>query len=76
VDIGDFVKFCKDFEIDSSLGLTTVKIQEIYKKAQDGAQPLDFPHFMNALERVALEVNRINIKKEKRRIREVEKIIN
>lgn len=49
VDMGEFMKFCHDFNIN----VPRNKIQEIYKKSSKNNKPLKFDHFMTALQKLA-----------------------
>lgn len=53
IDLGEFMKFCKDFEI----ALPKHKQQEVFKKCSIGHRPHKFEQFLNALGRLSLELN-------------------
>lgn len=53
IDLGEFMKFCKDFEIP----LNKLKQQEVFKKSSDGHRPLKLEQFTNAITRLGLEIN-------------------
>ena len=52
IDLGEFMKFCKDFEIP----LPKLKIQEVFKKSCImGHKPLKFEQFDGSLTRLAVD---------------------
>lgn len=54
VDLGEFLIFCKDFGIK----LHKKKIIEVFKKTSDMAHtPLNFDQFIEALGKIAVEIN-------------------
>lgn len=57
VDLGEFLKFCKDFQIP----LAKMKQQEIFKKCSNGHRPLKIEHFTNAIIRLGMEVNKLKL---------------
>lgn len=54
IDLGEFMKFCKDFEIP----LNKAKQKETFKKASASHKPLKIEQFHNALNRIAIEMNK------------------
>lgn len=70
IDLGEFMKFCKDFEIQ----LPKSKQQEIFKK-QSGHKPLKFEQFDSALTRIGIELNRAKIDEVTQRLKIVMKQI-
>jgi hypothetical protein len=58
IDLGEFMKFCKDFEIP----LPKLKIQEVFKKScVMGYKPLKYEQFDGSLTRLAVEINRLKV---------------
>ncbi|TNV86710.1 hypothetical protein FGO68_gene11624 [Halteria grandinella] len=57
IDLGEYMKFCKDFQIP----LTKAKIQEIFKKCSNGHRPHKMEQFTNSLTRLGLEINKQKI---------------
>lgn len=54
IGLGEFMKFCKDFEIP----LNKAKQKETFKKASASHKPLKIEQFHNALNRIAIEMNK------------------
>ena len=57
VDLGEFMKFCKDFQIS----LPKLKQQEVFKKCSTGHRPHKFDQFFNAILRLGLEMNKARL---------------
>ena len=58
IDLGEFMKFCKDFEIP----LPKLKIQEVFKKScVMGHKPLKYEQFDGSLTRLAVEINKVKL---------------
>lgn len=57
IDLGEFMKFCKDFEIP----LTKVKLQEVYKKFATGLRTQKIEQFTNSIARLGIEMNKQRI---------------
>ena len=54
IDLGEFMKFCKDFEIP----LSKAKQQEVFKKSSASHKPLKIEQFNIAITRIATEMNK------------------
>lgn len=54
VDLGEFMRFCKDFEIP----LHKTKQQEIFKKCSLGHRPLKMEQFQMAIARLGVEMTK------------------
>ena len=58
IDLGEFMKFCKDFQIP----LHKTKQQEIFKKScYQGHRPLKIQQFEQAIARLGVEMNRMRL---------------
>jgi hypothetical protein len=58
IDLGEFMKFCKDFQIP----LHKSKLQEIFKKScYMGHKPLKFEQFEQSICRLGIEMNRFRL---------------
>lgn len=69
VDLGEFMKFCKDFDIP----LTRAKQQEIFKKCSISHKPHKIEQFTNAITRIGLEINNQKIEEVKQKLRIMKK---
>ena len=57
VDLGEYMIFCKDFQIP----LSKAKLTEIFKKASLNHKPHKFEQFFNSLTRIGNEMNKVKI---------------
>lgn len=71
VDLGEYMKFCKDFEIP----LSKAKLTEIFKKCSQNHKPHKFEHFYASMGKIGTEMNKINIDNVNQKIMELNKII-
>lgn len=58
VDLGEYMKFCKDFDIP----LSKIKLQEVFKKFCSFSRNLDIEEFKSILGRLGIEMNQQRIK--------------
>lgn len=58
IDLGEYMKFCKDFEIP----LNKIKLQEVFKKLCSFSRNLDIDEFKTILARLGIEMNQQRIK--------------
>eukprot|EP00347_Sterkiella_histriomuscorum_P016688 403352238 len=72
IRIGDFLKFCKDFELNKSLGLKKELITSIFHKAGHCHKPILFDEFLVALRIIGEEINRQQILINEKELKEVE----
>jgi Ca2+-binding EF-hand superfamily protein len=72
IDLGEFMKFCKDFEIP----LPKLKIQEVFKKScVMGHKPLKFEQFDGSLTRLAVEINKVKLQELEKKLKIIDKQI-
>ena len=72
IDLGEFMKFCKDFEIP----LPKIKIQEVFKKScVMGHKPLKFEQFDGSLTRLAVEINKVKLQELEKKLKIIDKQI-
>ena len=57
IDLGEYMKFCKDFQIP----LTKAKIQEIFKKCSNGHRPHKIDQFTSSITKLGTEINKQKI---------------
>jgi hypothetical protein len=57
IDLGEFMKFCKDFNIP----LPKSKQQEVFKKCSSGHRPHKIEQFTAAINRLGVEINKQKI---------------
>jgi len=69
IDMGEFTSFCRDFK----LGLSWIKLKEIYNAVSQNHMPLKFPHFEKSLISLQKALNEEKIKDIKKKIKSVEK---
>lgn len=71
VDLGEFMKFCKDFEIP----LSKAKLTEIFKKSSINHKPHKIEQFTNSLGKIGQELNKIKLEELYQRVKEVNKLL-
>ncbi|CDW77792.1 UNKNOWN [Stylonychia lemnae] len=72
VKVGDFLKFCKDFQINKSLGLKKELLTNIFHKAGSCHKPVIFDEFIKALQLISLEINKVQIEINEKELKEAE----
>lgn len=73
VDIGEFMVFCKDFNIQSIT--TKVKLTEIFKKSSLNHQPLKFEQFQTSIQKIGAEIHRQKVEDQQKKLKELNKEI-
>lgn len=58
IDNGDFLKFCKDFQINKQFSIQRNDILKIFNKSSNCHLPLDFEQFLMALNTLAEEIHK------------------
>jgi len=71
VDLGEFMIFCKDFQIQ----LSKAKLTEIFKKCSINHKPHKIEQFCNAITKVGVELNKVKTEQVKLKLSEVNKQI-
>ncbi|CDW91270.1 UNKNOWN [Stylonychia lemnae] len=71
VDLGEYTKFCKDFEIP----LSKAKITEIFKKCSINHKPHKFEQFYNSMGKIGQEINKDKLEELNIKIKEIGKQI-
>jgi len=71
VDLGEFMKFCKDF----SIPLNKAKLTEIFKKTSISHKPHKFEQFYNAIGRIGMELNKVKGEEVNNRLSEINKLL-
>ncbi len=72
IDLGEFMKFCKDFDIP----LPKAKIQEVFKKScVMGHKPLKLEQFDASLTRLGIEINRLRVMELEQKLKMIDKQI-
>ena len=71
VDLGEFMIFCKDFQVP----LAKPKLSEVYKKASDSHKPHKFENFLAAIDKIGFEMNKTKVDDAKERLAQIDKAI-
>jgi hypothetical protein len=70
VDLGEYMKFCKDFEVP----LSKAKITEIFKKTSINHKPHKFEQFFSSTARLGREINNEKLYQIEQRLRDIQRI--
>ena len=71
LDLGEFLIFCNDFQIP----LNKKKVIEIFKRSSKLRQlPIVFDEFLEAIDKIGIEINNEKISNIKKRLKEIAKI--
>lgn len=57
IDLGEFMIFCKDFNIP----LSKSKLTEIFKKCSVANKPMKFDNFYASMTKIGLEINKTKL---------------
>lgn len=71
VDLGEYMIFCKDFQIP----LSKAKLTEIFKKSSVNHKPHKFDQFYGSLTRIGIELNKAKLEDISQRLMSLNKAL-